>query len=354
MIKVAHFICTDGLYGAERWILGLLRHSNKINSLLICPNSSDLTLLEEAKKQSIKTKILDVKGKYCFFDFINQLSNLLNQEQINILHTHGYKADILGYFSAKKAGIKVISTPHGWCPKEGGLKLRIYESLDKFILGFFDRVIPLSEGLRKTFKHIKKTKVKVINNFVDLDSIPKPKKGNPKLITFIGRLVESKRIQDLIISLKYVQDKNIKLQIIGNGIKKKELIKLTKKFNLQDKIRFLGYRNDALELLNKSGIFILPSLSEGTPRSLMEAMAMKKAVIGTDISGIRVLIKDKETGFLVPVKSPKRIAEAIEFLLNNPKKAREIAENGKRLIEQGFSAAKIAKEYEEVYSNILK
>ncbi len=137
MKGVAHFISTSGVYGAERWILALLNHLDKKNTLLICPSTANTDLLKEAKKLGIRTKLLKVKANFATRDFVKNLSELLKKEKIEIIHTHGYKADILGYFAAKIAGIKIISTPHGWS-KNGGLKLRVYELIDKIILKHFD------------------------------------------------------------------------------------------------------------------------------------------------------------------------------------------------------------------------
>ena len=351
-IKIAHFITTSGLYGAEMWVLGLLRYLKKVDALLICPNTSDISLLKEANKLGIKTHLLKVKGNFVFFDFVNKLSELLKREKIDILHTHSYKSNLIGYFAAKKTGLKIISTPHGWS-FNAGLKLRIYESIDRFFLRFFDLIVPLSKGLRNSLKHINKNKIKVINNFVDLDLIPKPKKGNLKLITFIGQLIERKRVQDLIFALKYVQDKKVKLQIIGNGSKKKKLISLTKKFVLDHRVKFFGFRKDRLELLNNSEILVLPSLLEGIPRVIMEAMAMKRIIIGTDIPGIRELIKNKKNGLLVPIKSPKKIAEAINWIWQNKKQTQKISKEARALIEKKFSAERAASEYSKIYKKII-
>lgn len=348
-MRVAHFISTSGLYGAERWILGLLNHT-KVDSILVCTSYDNPALINEAKKKGIKTKVLSVKGNLAVFDSAEKLKRLLKQEKIDILHTHGYKSDIIGYFAAKKTNIKIISTPHGWS-FDAGLKLRIYEALDRFFLKFFDLVVPLSNGLGKSLKHVKG--IKVIENFVDLSSIPKPKKGNPKLITFIGQLIERKRVQDLIIALKLLKNKEIKLQLIGDGPKKRELIALVKRLRLQNQVKFLGFRKDRLDLLNKSGLLILPSLLEGIPRVMMEAMAMKKLVIGTAIEGIKDLITHKVTGLLVPTKNPNALARAITYAFTDKTNQRRISENGRKLINKRFSAKIAAQKFDELYKVIV-
>lgn len=87
---------------------------------------------------------------------------------------------------------------------------------------------------------------------------------------------------------------------------------------------------------------------------MMEAMALERIVIGADIPGIMDLVKDKSTGLLVPTKSPKKIADSIDWVLKNRKQAEKMAENGRILIEKGFSAEKAARKYELLYRNMAK
>jgi glycosyltransferase involved in cell wall biosynthesis len=351
-IRVAHLISTSGLYGAERWILALLNNLKDIQSEIICLSNDDMSLIEQAKKDNIKTKVLSVNGNFSIFNTAKKLSRYIKKEKIDIIHTHGYKSDLIGYIASKKSKIKIISTPHGWS-HDAGFKLKTYEFLDRIILGFFDMVCPLSDELTKTLDYVPDKYIKQINNFIDLNNLPKIKKGDKKLITYTGQLIERKRIQDIIYSLKYL-DKSIKLQIIGDGSELNELKLLVNKLALKQRVFFLGFRKDRLVLLDKSEIFILPSLKEGIPRAMMEAMAMERVVIGTDIPGIRDLIKHNETGLLVPVKSPKRIASAINHLIKDYKLTNKLKKKAKKLIEDKFSAKRAAKEYKELYIKLIK
>jgi len=350
MVKIAHFISTSGLYGAERWILGLLNNIKKIDTLLICSSTDDQTLLKEAKKNGINTRILQVRGNYCIPHHVNRLKKILQEEKIDILHTHGYKADLIGLLAARFAKIKIISTPHGWS-QNAGWKITLYEAFDRHILRFFNLVVPHTIAFQQTLRHVKR--ITYINNFVDLKTLIKPKPGKSILITYIGQLIERKRVQDIILAPKYLKNKNINLQIIGDGPQKKALIELTNKLGMEKQVRFLGFRKDRLRLLNKSSIVILPSTLEWIPRTMMESMAMEKMIIGTDIPGIRPLIINKETGLLVPQKSPKKIAAAIEYILNNPKETDKMRKRAKHLIEEKFSATRAAKAFEELYQRLI-
>lgn len=349
MIRVAHLISTSGVYGAERWILGLLNNIKGIDAMLIVPSTSDLKILKEAESLGIRTKVLRLKHNYSIFNASKNLSSIISKEKIDVLHTHGYKSDMIGLISARSSKIKIVSTPHGWS-KNAGLKVAFYESLDKQLLRFMDIVVPHTTAFKSSLKHIKK--IMYINNFVDLKDIPPPKKGDLKLITYIGQLIKRKRVEDIIKALKYSKN-DVHLQIMGEGPQKEEMLRLTKRLGLENRVKFLGFRKDRLDILNRSGILVLPSLQEWIPRVLMEAMAMERLVIATKIIGNKELVKDKVTGLFVPVKSPRYIAKAIDYVIDNSKDCKNIMKNARVLIKDSFSAQNAASKFKDVYEKVL-
>lgn len=352
MIRVAHFVSTSGLYGAERWVLALVRHLEDAEALLVTPSADEPALLEHACQQGIRVRYLGERGNYALADAVRKLAALLVEERVDVLHTHGYKSDMIGYVAARRAGTLVISTPHGW-DYQGGWKVWLYETLDQWLLRRFDRVVPLSDRLASTLRGVPPERITVIPNFVDLESLPPPQPGDPKLITFVGRLVNLKRVEDLIDAIGRVRRADVTLQIIGDGPKRHELAGLATRLGLGDRVHFLGYRQDRLDLVNKSGIFVLPSATEGIPRSLMEAMAMRRVVIGTDIPGVRALVRHRETGLLVPVADPERLARAIDEVLEQGPEAQAMAERAGRFIEQSHSARVAARAYRELYRELV-
>src|SRR5699024_3803664 len=136
-------------------------------------------------------------------------------------------------------------------------------------------------------------------------------KEDDLVVTFIGRLVKEKGVLDFLDSFKKLQNKNIKYIIIGSlptsERDRKTFIKLNKYKN--SNIHFTGSIDNVEEYLAISDIFCLPSYREGMPRSIIEAMAMKNAVIATNIRGAREEVVDGKTGFLVNLNSSKEIAQ---------------------------------------------
>ncbi len=353
MIRVAHYVSTSGLYGAERWVLGLLRHMRGIETCLVFTSDSDESLYRESQNMGLTARWLKVKGHYSLLDLIAKVRESLARDQIDILHTHGYKSDIIGYFAARKNSTKIVSTPHGWSKNEG-LKVAFWEKLNRMMLSRFDKVLPLSRELLHSLSHVNPNKLQLIQNFVDLQDLPQPRAGDIQLVTYIGQLIERKRVQDLISALQFVPNRGIKLQIIGDGPSRKSLEELVSQLRLTDRVDFMGYRRDRLELLNRSQIVVLPSILEGIPRVLMEAMGMQKTVVGTDIMGIHDLVTNMKTGILVPTHSPEKIAEAIEFLVDHPAECAQFAANGHAHIKSEFSAEAGARAYEALYKEVME
>ena len=149
-IKILQFICSTGFYGAERWVLALASHlpKDKTVSLLATTledNSQDLELVRQFKDRCGATFELPMKHKFDF-SVVDQLAELIKREDIDIIHTHGYKSDILGVWAARKAGIPCVVTPHGF-ENAKDIKLRMFIWLGCQAMKYGDAIVPLSRQL---------------------------------------------------------------------------------------------------------------------------------------------------------------------------------------------------------------
>lgn len=354
-IKITQLIAPIDNYGKERWLLTFLKYLDKTGfspEVVIFSASGRSPFAEHVKSMEIPCKILAGSGKINISD-IRKLRAHIRQNSTAILHSNDYKSDIFALWGSFGLQIKRVSTPHGWCG-EGDAKLAFYEKIDRFFLRYFDKVAPLSEKMALSLREIPGRKLTVISNFIDLDRMPEPEEGDPNLITFMGRLVELKRVQDAIRAVNLSDNKKLRLQIIGDGPMREELESLARELGLSERVDFMGHRGDSLELLNRSKIFILPSLTEGISRSVMEAMAMKRIIISTDIPGINELIRHGENGYLVETRNPKALAGMIDDVFNDMDRAMAIAERARETVEKRHSAVRIVKDYEKLYQRLLK
>jgi glycosyltransferase involved in cell wall biosynthesis len=359
---VLHLIGSTGLYGAERWILALMRAMNtdRFRSTLInLVDSSEecSAVVHAAKQRGLEASDFVTGGKFNLFAAV-RLAKWVKEQQVDIIHGHGYKSDLLGLLTAKRVGCRMMTTPHGWSV-EKDKKLQVYEKLDRFSFRFMDMVCPLSETLYLDAIKYNKNRVRLIANGVDLEEIrsfaaPDVSKNGAYVIGYIGRLVKSKDIDTLLraIALLASSGREIKLILVGDGEYSNELIAISEFLGITNIVHFFGFRSDTAALLEGFDCFVLPSLSEGTPRCIMEAMALKVPVVASDIPGNRLLVTHNETGLLFPVGACQNLADAISFIMDNPDEAKNMAESGCLKVEENYSNRIMAREYGVIYESL--
>jgi len=338
-------------------------------------------LIKDIEKEGIKVKIINFKRK------IDPLAHLITlfklffyfkKEKFNIVHTHTPIPGLLGQIAAKMAGVPIIiNTVHGFYfnGNSSFLKRKFFILIEKIAAKCSDLIF--SQNKEDIDTAIKEKicfsqKIKYLGNGIDLqrfnpqrfseEFIFQKKKNlgiNPnfKIIGIIGRLVKEKGYLELFQAFKMVLEKfpNTLLLIIGPAEpNKKDKIdpEIVKNYGIEKNVLFLGQRTDVDKLYPLMDIFVLPSWREGFPRTIIEASAMKKPVIATNIRGCRETIEGGKTGILVSSKNPEKLAEAIIYLLENPEKAEQMGKNGRikaiKEFDEKFVFERIKREYERL------
>lgn len=367
-IRVLQFITPSGFYGAERWVLALANNldlSRVTCDLAVTRESAsqDLTLAELYPPSAGNVHYLDMSGR---FDFrvVSQLCEVVKQRQIEVIHTHGYKSDIIGLLAAKRAGIRCISTPHGFSGKTG-LKLGAFIRIGTHMLRYFDAVAPLSEELMADMRRlgVAAPKTHFIRNGVDLTEIDavlaelegaRPPVSSHKAIGFIGQLIPRKGLSDLlqVFDQLYREDRQLALQLVGDGHQRSELEQQAASSPSASAVEFLGFREDRLNLLSQFSLFVMTSSLEGIPRCMMEAMAVGTPVVAYDIPGVDQLIVHGETGMLAPLGDRDALAHCCRQVLDDPALAMRLTANARKLIDERYSAARMAGEYEVLFAHL--
>ena len=366
-INVLQFITPTGFYGAERWILALNNNldSDKVRSDLVVTSSKGRKpeIINHFKSGACKSFDIEMEARFSL-SAIRSLVKLIKQREIDIIHTHGYKSDILGLIAARYAGIKVISTPHGF-GEPADLKLRAFIKLGKFALRFFDSIVPLSEQLVEEIRAagISEKKMKFIRNAVDLKEVERfrlnKKKhnitGHKLRIGYIGQMIPRKKIDHLldIYNQIWLENNNIELQLLGDGSSRDEMESYAATLPSSSSIHFLGFRNDRLELLSEFDLFVMTSSDEGIPRCLMEAVAMEIPVAAYDIPGIDQLVIHEKTGLLAKYADKPALQKYWQKLLNEKEYAEELASHGREFVNERYSGQRMAKEYTSLYQDLL-
>ncbi len=369
-IKVLQFICSSGFYGAERWVLALCKH---LDPLTI---HSDLAVTIEGEQQAPEienyfqqncgaTFRLAMKNKFDL-SVVNKLASLIKERDIDIIHTHGYKSDILGFLAAKKAGIKIVMTPHGFSTNID-FKLKVFIWLGCQVFRFADRVVPLSPQLMIDVRKygVRQQKLVYVQNGVDLSEVEQQRLSKDKLtctnveekrIGFIGQMIGRKNIKDILDIFDQLQTKhgNLRLFFLGDGDSRAELELYAKSLDSADNIEFLGFRSDRMAWLESFDLFVMTSVLEGIPRCLMETLAMGVPVAAYNISGVDQLIKHQQTGLLAPLNDKLTLAKYWQKILFDSDFSHQLSINGRDYVYQHYSAQRMAKEYTEVFTNLIE
>lgn len=367
-VRVLQLGSPTGLYGAERWILALARNldSSRIEtivSVIIDDPTLDGDLCLEAEKLGIPTRVFRSYGKVNLAA-ITQLKNFIRKRRVDIVHTHGYKTDVIGLLATAGTGCRIVSTPHGWSRK-AGLKLMAYECLDRAVFPFFDAVVPLSEEIHDGLKRVPflKKKLHLIPNGVDLadagegqdvaERILEWKAQGLFVFGYIGQLIPRKGLDVLIRALSLLDFADWRCCLLGDGEEEGELRQLVRDLQLDDKVHFLGFRKDRMAFLRGFDAFVLPSRLEGIPRCLMEAMAAGIPVVASDIPGCRDLVKHDATGLLFTCEDHDDLRMKLTELVSNSFLRSQLASNARGMVESRWSASMMASKYLQLYVDLL-
>ncbi len=366
-LKVLHFICSTGFYGAEKWILALANNLDRsdIDSELVVTkewDTHDLRLTEEFRAMGLVAHELPMKGR---FDVrvISSLVKLLKEREIDILHTHGYKSDILGVVAARLAKIKSVATPHGF-EKMDDWKLNQFIRLGCWSMKYFDSVAPLSVELCNDMRrfNVPEEKIEYIQNGVDLKNIEfrlpsslPSRSTSTRTVGFIGQLIGRKNVPDLldVFNLIASEKPDIKLVLLGDGDAREQCEAYAKTLENTDRIKFLGFNNTPLEYLTTFDLFVMTSTLEGIPRCLMESMAMGVPVAAYNIAGIDQLVDNDETGMLAQLGDKAALKDCWDRLLWDDAVADRISQAAADRVNANFSAGRMAEEYTVLYNKMV-
>jgi len=366
VINVLQFICPTGFYGAERWVLALNNNLDpkKVRSYLAVTkeSNSELEIVKQFKSDEGRAFEV-VSGSRFSPSALKALCKLIRDAKIDIIHTHGYKSDILGVVAAKLTGIKIISTPHGF-GEHHDFKLKAYISVGKYFMRFFDRIVPLSQQLvdEVVAAGVPDNKIAFIRNAVDLKeietyraSITNKEKSAVLKIGYIGQIIPRKKIDHILDTFNtiWLENKNVQLIVLGDGNDRNRIEAYASTLPSSEAMEFLGFRNDRLDFLSQFDLFVMTSSDEGIPRCLMEAIAMGVPVAAYNIPGIDQLVKHEETGLLAEFGDKDTLGEFWKKLLTDTAYATVLANNGREFINDIYSGQRMANEYTALYQSLL-
>jgi glycosyltransferase involved in cell wall biosynthesis len=355
--------------GGQRHVLwlaeGLVRDGYEI--AVACERQG--YLVDELRSVGIRHLPVDL-GNHFSVKSLFRMIRLIREFDPTIVHTHGGTAGVYGRIAARFLKRTTLHTYHGihYLHFETGWKKRIYLFLEQFLLRWTDAIICVANSdLELALNHnlAERGKAFVIVNGINSrqfrapDKPGKRKRGSKRGVTIVGtvgRLHEQKGHRYIIqAALEIVkQPEPVEFHIIGDGNLRSELELQVQTLGLQNVIRFLGSRTDIAAQLAQMDLFVLPSLWEGLPFVLLEAMSAGIPIIASEVDGVSEILEDGKDALLVPPRDPHALAMAIVKLIRNNKEAKRLATNALHKISERFDVKEMVRQTERVYRTVLK
>jgi len=301
------------------------------------------------------------------------LYRIFKEEKFDVVHSHTAKAGFITAVAAKLAKVPVIChTYHGLPFFEGQNKKShlIYRFLEKLVCKFRNYIFTQNKrDLPECVKLINsEEKALFEGNGVDVEYLiesaqrqlseaNKDYSGQGLRLLVLSRFEPVKRVSDFIKVANKLNQENIKVSCViagCGGYLEQELKDQVKDLGLTKCINMVGYSTQPHGLIQACDIILLCSEKEGIPRSLMEAMALKKPVIATDVTGTQELVLDGETGFLAPLGDINKISEKVKLLADNASLREKMGMAGKKRILSNYNDVKIAKFLHDYYIRAIE
>jgi glycosyltransferase involved in cell wall biosynthesis len=307
---------------------------------------------------------------------IQQLSQLLKERAIDILHCHCYKSDVYGLILARLHDIKLVTTAHGplaslrhfWTAQNWRARY-VYDQLDLRLLRYFDHVLVVAESMRKTISHfgVKKDKLTYVKNAIDsqffrrrgsCQSELREQLGVPTggvVIGAVGRLNAEKDYPNFFQAAKLLlkERQDLHFVIAGKGPLEAKLQKQAEEMGLADRIRFLGHFHDVRQVYEMLDMYVLSSTREGLPNTVLEAMAMEVPIVATDVDGVGEAVRHDREALLVPARAPERLAEGIRAVLTNEPLGSRLRQAARARVTTEFSFARRMRRVEGIYRSVM-
>jgi len=330
----------------------------------------DLVVLN-AKRRSI---ILFPLFVYDLFCLLKRLVNIVKKKQIDILHAHLPDSSLIAIVIGWLTGTPVVLTIHNNFSLPSKRKAPLRDAVRTFVTNTVfkraDYIITVGNDIQDSLLKIlgDKVTIKTVYNGVDYLRYSNPEKldslrfrqslnvdDDARVIAMVGRLEKQKGHACLIDAAALLKGKypDVVFLLVGDGELRDQLVEQAQRRKIIDNIVFLGNCDDVPAILGASDLFVLPSIYEGIPLVVLEAMAAGLPVIATDIAGTRELIESGVDGVLVATEDSEAIAHAIDDVLSDVGRSREMSVLAQIKVKERFTLQQMVSGTEDVYQEVL-
>jgi len=364
-VKVLQLISSGGYYGAENMLLNLCASQAKAgcrNSLLLFYNvhAPNVEFYERARRRGISVRMVHCKGRMDW-RAVREIKEYIRQDAVDVVHTHGYKADLYGYLAARSMEKPIVATCHNWL--DGTMALGIYNRLDRMALRRFHAIAAVSDAVREQLVEsgVPAGKIQTIANGIDVQAFERAVStaGMPasadKVIGVVARLDLKKGFQYLFEAVRELVHAfpGIRVVITGEGPDRGAVARMIVRNGLENWVVLAGQQSNMAAIYAAMDIFVLPSLDEGLPMTVLEAMAASRPVIATRVGAVPGVVRDQETGLLVDPADAAGLRHALARLLADAELCRRLGAQGHEWVRLNYTAEAMASRYRQMYDAAL-
>jgi len=376
MIKVLHLRTSTAFWGPDRQILQLIRPLRErgivLDVLVLYRRPSEGVwihlLVARARERGAMAEQVPDPGRWSP-SVIAEVARYLRSGEYDLLHTHEYKGNLIGGWSARQLDMPSVASVRGYTDRT--LPLRIYKWLDLGVtLRLFTRIVTVSEAVRRQVLRAgyPAERVLTLHDAVDATtfSLDKLQIGaqvrqglgcatDHLLVCAVGRLSPEKGHGFLLAAFREVVAAvpEARLVLVGDGPLRSRLQAQAARWSLSDHVIFAGYRNDVEAIIAASDLLVMSSLREGFGDPIIEAMALCKPVIASRVGGMVEIVRDEETGLLVPSGDPDTLALAMIKLLKDPQAREQMGLQGRQVALREFSVQRLADDLAKLYNEVI-
>ncbi len=368
-IRILQGIRQGKVGGGESVLLSLVENLNKEIFEPVVLSFTDGPMVDQLKGMDIPVHVIYTEKPFDISVW-NKVRKLMHDEKIDIVHAHGTRANSNMFWAAKKEGLPLIYTCHGWSfhQDQNSIKKRIRVWGERLLIKKSTINICVSNANRNegialfgnSFDPV------VIQNSIDSKKFDPDKRykdvrsefgidPSKLLLGFIARFTWQKQPLVLIKAFADVLKEvpNVRLLMVGDGEQKNEALELIRELKLGDKIILEDFRKDVPDVLAAIDIFVLPSLWEGLPVALLEAMSMGKAIIATGVDGTAEVIENMVSGYLIDTNNLQaQLSQALKQLCLDKELRGRLGEGAKQRIRAHYSVEMMTKNNEKIYLDL--
>ena len=367
---VLHVISGGEKGGSKKHLLSLVNEMKKKNLRNIIACFIEGELYREAKEMGLEVFLIKQEKRFDL-SVVNKLSDLCKNEKVNIVNSHGGRANFICSFLRKKISAKFITTIHSDYEsdyKGNKYKTFVYSKINKLALKKFDYYIAVSKNFKNLLinRGFNENKIFTVYNGIDTkkhisnlskdDVIKKYKLPIfNNYISMIGRFHPIKGHKDFLDACETIHKdlKDTGIILVGDGETKSDIENYIKSYKIENNIIFVGFKAPD-DFINISDFTVLTSYSETFPLVILESGLYSRPVIASNVGGISEIIKDMETGLLIFPGNIKEIGEKINILNYNKELTYNLGLNLNKLVNNKFSLKALADSYEKIWNKILE